>query len=460
MKLNLTLKDLAGAAGAELVKGDGGEKINSFVTDTRIAKKGGFIWALKGKKRDAHDFLGADMAGSSMGWLVEKSRLSSLEVTPQNLIAASDTLKALHRLANWHRKRLGSEIIAVVGSNGKTTTKDIIGAILKRRGPAFANRGSLNNEFGLPLSILEMEEKHGRAVLEMGASRKGDIQTLGRVAEPDYAVITNISAAHLEFFKSLERTFQTKTEIIDCLKEGGTFAYNAGDEYLSVLRRRSEKKISFAAGKADVVLAGRKPLLLRFPGGKEIRADGFRLEGAHNALNACAAAAVAFAAGFSPEEIKSGIEAAEPAEGRMQKMTAGKMTVIFDAYNANPESMNAALDWLEENGKRPFCLVLGDMKELGAYSYMYHRNLGERILRLAPERVFMAGEEMRPACEVLLNGKFKGTLVYEKEPEWTVEVKKILSSGESGTMLIKASRAMNFEKILEEITSLNPARRG
>jgi len=448
VKLRINLKTLSEITGGEIIKGDGATRFDSFETDTRKMKKGSFFWAFEGKHFDAHDFLTPEISEISKGWIIEKNSMKKLPVMPQNVLAVNDTVKSLHKLAAWHRSKFNIPLIAVTGSNGKTTTKEMIFSILSQKGDAYASKENFNNHYGLPLSILELNSSHKYAVFEMGASKKGDIKELGEIAKPTHAVITNISAAHLEFFKSLEVTFQTKIEIIDCLQENGVFAYNSDDDYLKSLSRWKGKKIRFGRKDADVEIAGENPLEIRFRKKERIRVS-LNFVGKHNFENAAAAAAITFAASFSSAEIKRGLEQAKGLAGRMEKIQVGEMTVIFDAYNANPASMQAAFQYLENSGlPRPFYLVLGDMKELGAYSYLHHKNLGEKICVINPEYVYLAGSEIKPAYETLLTRRSVKNINYSEKGDWMDEVKRIIKTSK-GTMLIKASRSMNFEKILE-----------
>ncbi|KAF0125688.1 MAG: UDP-N-acetylmuramoyl-tripeptide--D-alanyl-D-alanine ligase [Elusimicrobia bacterium] len=447
MKLGLDLERLADAAGGKLLAGDPRAAFDSFVLDSRSLKAGEYFWALAGEKHDAHAFLAGTLKASPAGWICREDRLPA-GPRPPAVVAVKDTLKALQALAAFHRRRFSPVVAAVTGSNGKTTVKEMLRSIFARGGPVCSNAGNFNNQFGLPLSLLELGAEHRRAVFELGASRRGDVREIAELAAPDIAVVTTIAPEHLEFFGDMEAVFETETEVLDCLAPGGTFVYNADDERLRALGVRPETKLSFGTGPGADARA-------------ESRADGFYLafrsrslpvrlpsDAAHNRLNAAAAFAAALAAGFSPQEAVDGLEAYSPPPMRMQELTIAGSRVLLDAYNANPQSMAAALA-AAAAARSPRYLALGDMKELGRFSEKYHRELAALISAAGPAKVFLGGPEMRAAADELAARFPSVKTVHADDPSvWRDEFRHLVSAGD-GFFLVKASRSMRFENLLE-----------
>ena len=453
MNLNIDIKTLATAIDGKIIKGSGDIPFNSFETDTRKIKAGDFLLALNGAQYNAHDFLEDTLSKGIKGWIINENELPKLKNLPECVIAVNDTLKALQKLASFHRNKFNIPLITVTGSNGKTTVKQMLYSILSQKGPACANKGNFNNQYGLPFSLLELNEKHKYGVFELGASRKGDIEELALIAKPKTAVITNIAPAHLKFFGDIETIYKTKTEIVDHISKDGCLIYNSDDVFLSRLENHTGRKSSFGTNeKADIIVekAGEN-LKLSVKEINESIIIKLPVSGLHNHMNAAAAAAAALANGFSLETIKLGLEVFQPEPMRMQIFKSKDLTIVFDAYNANPESMKTAINCLKSDYPSPYYLVLGDMKELGKNSKKYHEQLGKLIAKNKFDSIFLAGPEMKNAYETALEHNASAKIVYSKDySSWLNEVKEIFKN-KKGAMLIKASRAMNFEKIIEDI---------
>ena len=245
MKLNLTLAKLAAITGGKLYAKDPQAKVQAFVTDSRVIAKGDCFWALKGQTHDAHAFI-EDVIGKGAALVVaETGRGAGFAGEKADVLEVENTLKALQEVAKYHRLNSTLKVAAITGSNGKSTTKQMLKSICQQAGETAANMGNFNNQFGVPFSLLEIQPKHEYGVFELGASHPGDIAEIASLAVPDVAVITNVSAAHLAFFKDLESVYKTKTEIVDCLAPGGTLVYNADDVMLSRLQEYKGKAISF-----------------------------------------------------------------------------------------------------------------------------------------------------------------------------------------------------------------------
>lgn len=446
MKLGLDLERLADAAGGKLLAGDPRAVFDFFVTDSRALGAGGYFWALSGEKHDAHDFLAGTLAASPAGWICREDRLPS-GPRPPAVVAVKDTLKALQSLAAFHRRRFSPATAAVTGSNGKSTVKEMLFAVFSQAGPACSNKGNLNNQFGLPLSLLELSSEHRYAIFEMGASRRGDIAEIAPLAAPSVGVITNIGPSHLEKFGDLETVFLTKTELADSLAPGGTLVYNADDE---MLRRLTGRPAAVTFGRADGAHY------------RVVERDGFFAiadksgefpvalpqDSPHNRLNAAAAWAAARELGLQPALIKKGLENFKPPPMRMQEMKIAGSRVLLDAYNANPQSMAAALA-AAALAPGPRYLALGDMKELGVYSERYHRELAAAIAAAGPDKVFLAGPEMRAAADELAERFPSVKAVHAADQAaWRDEFRGLVAAG-AGFFLVKASRSMRFENLLE-----------
>lgn len=447
MKLNLSLSKLASITGGELRAEQTGDKVQSFVTDSRVVAPGDAFWALKGQNHDAHDFIPQAIEKGARLIIGQKDRLPQ-SVAPAAVLAVEDSLKALQALSKYHRLNSTLKIAAVTGSNGKSTTKQMLKSICSQAGETVANMGNFNNQFGVPFSLLEIQPKHKYGVFELGASHPGDIKETACLAVPDVAVITNISAAHLEFFKDLETVYKTKTEIIDCIAPGGTLVYNADDEMLARLGAYKGKAVTFGfSARADLRVLETENFSFTYKDAAYVM--NLRLE-RHDKLNAAAACAAAIALGIFMDDIKKGLLNYTPMPMRLERMRKGSADFILDCYNANPASMQNALEILGRETAAPRIAVLGDMKELGENSAHYHRLVARWLLDNKVDFAFLAGAEMKHAAEAL-QGDTSVRVYYGLTPAaWTQELKDLLDK-RGGACLLKASRGMQFENLLKEI---------
>ncbi|XTP68382.1 UDP-N-acetylmuramoyl-tripeptide--D-alanyl-D-alanine ligase [Parelusimicrobium proximum] len=448
MKLNITFKELAKIVKG-VVTGDESLVIDSFSTDSRTIKKGDIFWALKGEKYDANDFLADVVKKGAKAVVCAKGRAKDIDVKKTAVLEVDDTLAALQRLAAKHRKDSGIKVACITGSNGKSTVKQMLLSICQSAGKTIATKGNLNNHIGTPMSLLEISKDDKYGVFELGASKKGDIEEIGSLARPNVAVITNISAAHLEFFKDLKTVFKTKTEIIDTLDYGGVLVYNSDDLYLRKLKTEYKgKAISFGFKRgADVHIKNTDNFEFTYKG--ETFAFTRQLE-KYNKLNAAAACAAAIALGLYKDNLEKGIEKFEPMPMRMEVKEKGGVKFILDCYNANPASVSNAIDILSDEPKRPLIAVLGDMKELGKSSKRFHAQIAKKLVGKKIDIAFLAGPEMAAAYKTLQDKKGIIEVKYsESYKGFMTELKKALSKG--GTCLIKASRSMQFENIPGEI---------
>jgi UDP-N-acetylmuramoyl-tripeptide--D-alanyl-D-alanine ligase len=446
MRLDMTWDELARAAGGKLLRGDLGRGVGPISTDTRTLQAGEVFWALQGPRFDAHDLLTQDLATKASGWVMALGRLPPSTAAPEHVVVVPDTLKALQALAAHHRRRFDIPVVGITGSNGKTTTKEMLHGICRRVGATCASAGNRNNHIGVPLSVLELTGEHRYGIFELADSKAGDIAEAARIAHPTLAVITNLGPDHLEFHGTMERNFQTKAEIIDALAEGGKAVINLDDPWLAGLEPRlGSRAVTFGTDpRARVSFA--------VPG--ELIIDRHRIKVALRAFgrlaryDAAAAAAAAWALGIPPEAIRQGLEDYRPAHWRMEPLRhPSGCSVIFDAYNANPASMRAAIEaFCEEFSAQAKVLVLGDMKELGPESARFHRELGEWLATLPLRAVYLAGPEMEPAFQALSAAKPGFRVRHGSAPEeWLADLRRDCIRGQA--VLFKASRAMRFEDV-------------
>lgn len=444
MKLNLTPTELAKIIKGKVLHLAKNIAIDTFVTDSRIIKNGDVFWALKGKRFDGNDFVDEAIKRKASG--IISSRRSELYKETSFYILTKDTLESLHLLAKYHYNRLNIKTVSITGSNGKTTTKEMIKVVLSSKAPTISNKGNLNNEFGLPLSVLEAEEKHKYGVFEIGSSSPGEVERLSAIIKPDIAVITTIAAEHMEFFKTMENVFKTETEVIKNLKEGGRIVINGDNKYLKRIKKRYPT-ISFGfADENDLIIEKDGHLYTFNYKGKRYQ---IRLKDdiEHNYLNAAAAFIVGDIFNISPNQIIKALQSFEGVPLRMQVIKRKSSVIILDAYNANPQSMELALK--EISKRRPYGVILGDMKELGKLSKKEHLKIAAIIERIKPEFTILIGPEMKVAYEYL-KGRIKNIKYYGDTDEAIDDVVKEIELNPEINILAKASRAMRFERFFDK----------
>jgi UDP-N-acetylmuramoyl-tripeptide--D-alanyl-D-alanine ligase len=460
--------ELASAAGGRWY-GTPPEEVRGISTDTRsIAAESCFV-ALAGERFDAHAFLaearakGAAAAVVAEGWRAAhpaEAEALAAGAPPLPLLAVRDPLHALGALARFHRRRFPIPVVAVTGSNGKTTTREMIGAILRTRGPALKTEGNLNNEVGLPLTLLGLAAEHERAVVEMGMNHPGEIARLTAIAEPDVGVVTLAGPGHLEALGSVEGVADAKAELYFGLRADGICVVNADDPHM--LRRAQASgraMITFALGRGrrgDVVVLDvleHRPEGLRFTlgiGQREVEV-ALPLVGLHNAANAAAAAAAAVSLGYGDREIVQGLREVRTVGRRLRvaRLPSGAL-LVDDCYNANPSSMRAALATLREltgPGGRAFA-VLGDMLELGGEELAAHRRLGEEA---AGSVALLAafGPRSRHAAEAARAAGLADVFHTEEIAALVDHVRQRLRPDD--VLLVKGSRGMKLERLVEAL---------
>jgi UDP-N-acetylmuramoyl-tripeptide--D-alanyl-D-alanine ligase len=459
--------ELASALGGRW-RGTPPEEVHGVSTDTRRIAPGSVFVALVGERFDAHAFLGEAAAKGAAAAVVSEAYLASPSPGGEPrlpaalpLLSVRDTLAALGALARHHRRRFAIPLVGVTGSNGKTTTREMLGAILRTRGPALKTEGNLNNEVGLPLTLLELSAEHQRGVVELGMNHPGEIARLTAIAEPQVGIVTFAGPAHLEHMGSVDAVADAKAELYFGLPPNGIAVVNADDPRM-VRRARAcgRSIITFSAGRGrgdvsvlDVLEHGAAGM--RFTLGIGNREVEMRTElvGLHNATNAAAAAAAAVALGFNDREIAQGLAAARAVGRRLriEELPSG-VTLVDDCYNANPASMAAALQTLAHlaGGARRAVAVLGDMLELGEEEASAHALVGERAAKLAQVQAFF-GPRSRGAAERARAAGARDVFHTEDMPALQAWAKETLRRGD--VVLVKGSRGMQLERLVEALGS-------
>ena len=416
-------------------------------TDTRTLQAGQLFVALHGPHFDGHDYLAEAKAKGAAACMVEKP----LADCPALIVG--DTRLALGKLARAWRRRFAMRLVAVTGSNGKTTVKEMLASILGQQGDILATRGNLNNDIGLPLTLFGLDSRHISAVVEMGANHAGEIAYLTRLAEPNVAIITNAAPAHLEGFGSLAGVAKAKGEIFEGLGENGTAVINADDQFAPLWRELAKSKNQLTFGlqqPADVSArwqAGDRgsQLQVTTPGGQ--MECGLALLGEHNVMNALAAIAAAQAVGLPLDAIQAGLERMQPVPGRLQlKPGLNGSRIIDDTYNANPASLAAAIQVLAGfPGKR--ILVLGDMGELGEDTIALHAEAGRVAKAGSIDALYTAGPMAKTAAQAFGEGaqQFEDQAV--AIAAWRSEL------APNVTVLLKGSRLSHMERIADALVA-------
>jgi UDP-N-acetylmuramoyl-tripeptide--D-alanyl-D-alanine ligase len=430
----------------------------SVSIDTRTLQPGALYVALRGQNFDGHDFVDAAQRQGAAAAMVQRPVPHSLPT-----LQVDDTRLALGRLATAWRARHDIPVVGVTGSNGKTTVKEMVAAILAQRGEVLATQGNLNNDIGVPLTLLRLRDSHYCAVIELGANHPGEIAYVAQLARPGIAVVTNAGAAHLEGFGSLEGVARAKGELFQALDADGVAVLNADDRFAPLWAQLIGARATLRFGveqAADVsVVPGTEQMeigdaltmrfTLRTPAGDiPIR---MQLCGRHNVSNACAATAAALAAGAGVADIQRGLASLQAVKGRLQlkRVTAG-VRVLDDTYNANPTSLRAALQVLTAApGKK--IVVLGDMGELGAGAEGLHGEIGAEARDAGVEQLFTVGELTRFTTQ-----RFgAGARHFATQEELIAVLRAELGATpqQAVTVLVKGSRRMQMERVVAALVA-------
>jgi UDP-N-acetylmuramoyl-tripeptide--D-alanyl-D-alanine ligase len=460
----LTIEEVLKATGGKLLQGKGNAFFQGISTDSRTVAEGELFIALKGSQFDGHHYALEALEKKAGGVLIEEDKVGDIRwngYRSRAVITVKDTLSALGDMARDWRRKYGTPVVALTGSNGKTTTKEMVAACLETTFPILKTKGNLNNLIGVPLTLLTLTEKERVAVLEMGMNVPGEIRRLTEMAEPDVGLITNIQKVHLEGMGSLERLKEEKGELFRRMRRDGTILVNQDDpRVIDLASDYPGQKITFGIEHLAEVMA--KEIRLRGAEGTsftlilegEMMEIHLRLLGRHFVPNALSAIAVACLFGVEVKQAKEAMENLPPFPMRMEVVPLkGGKTLINDVYNANPYSMELALETLVEvKGKGRAIAVLGDMLELGNFTMEAHQRIGQKVRELSIDFLFALGEEAPIVVESAIRHGFpmERARVVESHSESISLLRQMIQNGD--WILVKGSRRMAMEKIVEGLT--------
>jgi UDP-N-acetylmuramoyl-tripeptide--D-alanyl-D-alanine ligase len=462
-----TIGDIVRGSRGALIGGDLGIAVAGISIDSRSLGVGEAFFAIRGERLDGHGFL-RDAVGRGAACLVIQSVPDDLPPGVP-VVLVDETTKALGRLAAWHRQRFSIPVAAVTGSNGKTTTKEMMAAVLGALGPVLKPQSSFNNQWGLPLTLLKLTAEHRAAALELGTNRPGEIATLAEIARPTIAAVTTVSSAHTEFLGSLDEVQREKSALVRAVPAAGAVVLNADDPRVlamgaatpariwtfSVLGSAPGSALGNALGAADIRAAGPVAdtsegvsFVLETSQGR--RAVRLHFAGRHNVTNALAAAGVGLALGLPLERIVQGLEAARPAKGRCVWRRAGALRILDDTYNANPVSVLAALDTLGTSaGGMRRVVVLGDMLELGPIAEAEHRAMGRAVAASGAAEFVGLGRSCRIAVEAAREAGLAESHHADTFEDSVAHLLKRLAPGDA--VLVKGSRGMRMERVVDAL---------
>ena len=453
----IRLKEVAEAISGEILIIGATEEFSNVTIDSREVSKGDIFIAIKGENFDGHKFVrGAIDKGAKLCIVHEKDQYENLSEEDVSVILVKDTKRALLDLAAYYISTLDIKVIGITGSTGKTSTKDLMAAALSERYNVFKTQGNFNNDIGLPLMIFKLDKTYEVAILEMGMSNLGEIDTLAKVAKPSIGVITNIGTSHLENLKTRENILKAKLEIANNFTKDNVLIINGDNDMLHDYNTNKYKIVKIGIDN-DYNFKGCRIIInkdsIEF-GVKENGKDAdatikVPVPGKHNVLNSLLAIAVARELKVTYEEIQKGIQNLESTSMRLDVVKVDDYTIINDAYNASPDSMEAALDVLKQySGRR--VAILGTMKELGDNSPRAHEQVGAYAKASGVDLMLTLGE---------FNDNFKNGygsenfMAFDSMDELIPALKKIVEP--SDVLLIKASRSMKFENIIRELQKKN-----
>ncbi len=451
--MNLTIAEILKATDGKLIRGDANTTATQISTDSRTLKKGALFVALVGEKFDGHNFLDGVCQQGAIGAVVSKQVADVSRLALPIIVQVNDTLVALGDIANCHRRKFELPVVAITGSSGKTTTKDMTASVLAQRFSVFKSEDSYNNQIGIPSRLMQLSEADEIAVLEIGTSWPGEIERLSRITAPTVGVITNIGPTHLELLGSIEGVAEEKGALLAHVKHA---ILNAEDPMMPRLARRMRGHTTTFGWQTDADVSAHeieidgfgKPAFTLKIRGKAVERVHLPCLGKHNICNALAAACVGVWAGLTLTEIRAGLERFQPADMRMQPIVHNDLHIINDAYNSNPDSLKYVLEFfsnMETDGRR--IAILGDMLELGDHSHRFHLKAGQDI----PTNINLLITVGSHSHEIArgAKGRVKSIISCETPKEAVQQLRKSAQPGDA--VLIKGSRGMKLEQILEEV---------
>lgn len=465
---NMTLNNIALACDGKLCSDEGyhGNEISGVVLDSRLIQKDNLFIAAKGERVDGHSYIENAYRSGALAVICEQAP----QAPSGPYILVENSLTALKAIAKWYRAQLNIKVVGITGSVGKTSTKEFISSVLSQKYKVLKTEGNYNNEIGLPLTILKINELHEVAVIEMGISDFGEMHRLSDIARPDICVITNIGQCHLENLGSRQGILKAKSEIFDFLDKNGSICLNGDDDMLATINNiKGIKPVRFGINKTNEYLGndvyatgiGTKGLFGStcsiHINNKTIPVE-IPLPGEHMVLNALAAAAAGTILHVDSVGIAEGIKAVRPLNGRSNIIRGEQWTIIDDCYNANPVSMKAAIDMLAMANTRRVA-ILGDMFELGEKENALHEDVGAYAAKADIDMLICIGKlsyALYKGADKAVkeqSGNAKKLVYYETREAFLNEYTTLINKGD--TILVKASHGMGFDKIVKELLDQN-----
>jgi UDP-N-acetylmuramoyl-tripeptide--D-alanyl-D-alanine ligase len=447
------LSFFAAACGGELRGGGSEAPVRRVCTDSRQAREGDLFVALRGERFDGHDFI-AEVARKGVAGVVVERAKAPAAAPGCPLILVEDTRRALGRMAARYREDFTLPLIAVAGSNGKTTTKELLAAVLRERGSTLASEASFNNDIGVPLTLLRLETSHTAAVLEAGTNHPGELPALLGIIRPRYGVLTGIGREHLEFFGDLDGVAREEGSLAETLpSDGALFLHGDGDWTEAISRRAKCRVVTAGLGprndwRAEAIRVTDEGTVFRATSPRQEFSGEYRLRllGRHQVPNALLVLAAAAELGVSSEQARRGLAACPPPRMRLNLRQAGGVRVLDDSYNANADSTQAALETLRElscAGRR--VAVLGDMAELGSHTVAAHEEAGRAAARAGVDLLVAVGRHAGATAAAARSAGLRDVIEFAEVPAAAAAVRTFARVGD--LVLLKGSRAAGLERI-------------
>jgi len=450
--LDLNLNEVVKAVNGEIIVQNNDGTFNKISTDTRKIERGNLFFALKGENFNGNSYAVSAIEKGASVVIVDEIKFDSEKLNGKGtVIKVKDTRTALGDLAAYYRTKLGIKVVSITGSTGKTSTKDLIAAFLSGKYRVFKTQGNFNNEIGLPLMIFELSKDYDIAVLEMGTSNFGEIHRLASIAKPDIAAITNVGVAHIEYLKTRENILKEKMSISDFFQNKNNLVINCENDMLNTVRESEKYNLQKTGYDESYDLYAKNVKLTCDTTSFEVVTKDnnthiftLNMVGEHNVLNALLGIQIGLDLGLTFEEMEKGLENFKATSMRLEFIKKDNFVLINDSYNANPDSMKAALNVLKNySGKRKIA-VLGTMGELGFHAEDAHREVGKYAKDRA-DILVTTGDFKKQYKE----GFGSKTFVYDTKEELIAALESMIKDGD--TLLVKASRSAKFEEIIKEL---------
>ncbi|SDG38793.1 UDP-N-acetylmuramoyl-tripeptide--D-alanyl-D-alanine ligase [Selenomonas sp. WCT3] len=433
------------------------ENFCDLVSDTRKISEGVLFLAFKGERFNGEDFAAEALEKGAAGVMVSRDCAPEiLAACKGTVLQVEDTLTAYQQLAHaWRMRFTDLPVIAITGSNGKTTTKDLTAAVLSARGPVLKTQANFNNEIGLPMTLLGIRKEHTAAVVEIGMRGFHQIEAMAPIAEPKLGIVTNVGETHMELLGSLENIAKAKAELVEAIPAGGTVILNADNKYVAGMRDKAKAGVHVltfgleqeADVRGDAIETEGQTTRFSVTYQQERHEYTIAMVGRHNVYNALAAIAAGFALGLTAAEISQGLQHLEATKMRFECQKVKDWNVVNDAYNASPMSMTAAINTLSELTKGRKIAVMGDMLELGSVSVEAHRRVGEELAEHHFAAVITRGEMGNHIADGAEAGGIATVYRCTSHEEAAQRLHEILQPDD--TILFKGSRGMQMEKIID-----------